>query len=172
MNVFLPVAARASLSAASTASAPVHEKRHIESGPARSGELEREIGRVDGRADVDEVRHVVGEELAHALAEPRVVVAEVIGAEPGEKIEILAPFVIPEPAAARADEDAAIAERAEQLDERRIDVLGVPRDRGMRRGEGGIGRDCSPERGGDGSGIGGATTGWSAEAVGVDIASA
>src|SRR4029434_10286766 len=87
-----------------------------------------------GRARVTEIDGIVGEEIAQALDQARVIVTEIDGPEAREEIEILGSPIVPQADVASPDEDAAVTEDAEQLHERGVDVARVLHHRRMRRG--------------------------------------
>ena len=107
-----PVAARATLIAASTASAPpVREERHVEAAAGCGGKRLGEPRGVRRRTRVTQVQRLLVEQRVQPRDQARMVVPDVDAAEAGEQIEILASLVVPHAHAARAREDAAVPER-------------------------------------------------------------
>src|SRR5262249_24331948 len=86
------------------------------------------------RADVDQVGRSSGEKLQQANVQKRMVVAEIHRAKAGKAIEVLAALIVKEARSFRTHEDTPVAEEAQELDERRVDVASELGNHGMRLG--------------------------------------
>ena len=125
-----PVAARPSLIAASTDSAPelVKRTRSTEAGARRSSSSASSAGS-DVDAELDRSGPLELERLDERLADTRVVAADVEHAEAAEQVEIAVAVVVPEVRALRAGPAAVEADRPQQLHELRVDRLRVQVER-------------------------------------------
>ena len=82
-----------------------------------------------------ELHGLLAEERLQPSRQARVIVAEIEGAEAGQRVEVAAARVVPEPHVERAGEHAAVAEQAQQLHEGRVDVARVRAHRALRLGQ-------------------------------------
>ena len=104
------------------------EQRHRERLARGAGERLGQLGGVRRWRRVAEAQRLGVEQLVQPRHEARVVVADVHAAEAGQEIEIPAAAIVPHIDILGAIEHPSVAEDAEQLHERRIDVTRVALD--------------------------------------------
>jgi hypothetical protein len=101
------------------------EQRDLERFAGEARESFAELRFVRRRAGVADVHGCRGERLGERADQIRMVVPEVRRAEAGEKVRVARAGVVVETRAFAADPDPAVAQHAEHLRERRVDVARV-----------------------------------------------